>query len=396
MGPGSPAGEVDAALFDVERKIDWLTTLSPVGNVERWRAFRDSGYRSLPALTYLPSALDLPALRERVQALPVDEIEHSAIRSLLSEKREELLQLVELLGQRDTEGFTLTSIALFGGADPSLLQVANEILRTVPRQVSEATSRLPLASSDDVMQAACALRDEYARHAGEFHFPIRLVHDLDSVLVVQQGTLCINSHLRLPMASVAPLLAHEVGVHVLTRYNGSRQPLRLFESGLAGYDVLQEGLATLSEYASGYLPPERLRVLAARVVAADFAVARHSPEDIFADLFETHGLTASDAFDVTVRAIRGGGFTKDAVYLQGLHDVLAYLRTGAEIEPLLVGKFSLTHRHLIESLLDEGFLSPPALVPDCFKGPEVAARLLDASRKPLDTFFHAEPMVLLH
>ena len=63
------------------------------------------------------------------------------------------------------------------------------------------------------------------------------------------------------------LLQHEIGTHVLTYYNGKGQPFRQLYAGLSGYEALQEGIAVLSEYLVGGLCGNRLRLLAARVVA---------------------------------------------------------------------------------------------------------------------------------
>ena len=42
-----------------------------------------------------------------------------------------------------------------------------------------------------------------------------------------------------------------------------------------------------------------------------------------------------------MRIYRGGGLTKDAVYLRGLLQILRYLREGGELEPLFVGKVAV-------------------------------------------------------
>ena len=44
-----------------------------------------------------------------------------------------------------------------------------------------------------------------------------------------------------------------------------------------------------------------------------------------------------------LRVYRGGGLTKDAIYLRGLRDLLAYLSAGHDLEPLYVGKIALEH-----------------------------------------------------
>ena len=40
-------------------------------------------------------------------------------------------------------------------------------------------------------------------------------------------------------------------------------------------------------------------------------------------------------------AKRGGGLTKDALYLKGLIELLAFFKQGGAMEPLLLGKFDL-------------------------------------------------------
>ncbi|WP_330970834.1 tyrosine/phenylalanine carboxypeptidase domain-containing protein, partial [Lysobacter sp. A3-1-A15] len=118
---------------------------------------------------------------------------------------------------------------------------------------------------------------------------------------------------------------------------GRKQSLKQLEVGLAHYDALQEGIGVLSEFLAGYLPAERLRVLAARVLATDMAMHGQDVPAIFHCLHQEHGLPTDDAFDVAVRARRGGGLTKDAVYLSGLRDLLEYLHEGGAFEPLFGG-----------------------------------------------------------
>ncbi len=156
---------------------------------------------------------------------------------------------------------------------------------------------------------------------------------------------------------------HEVGTHLLTYCNGRAQPLRLFSIGLPGYDELQEGLAVLAEYLSGGLTPGRLRTLAARVVAVRRLVEGAAFEEAFQELTGVHGFSPRIAFNTTMRVYRGGGFTKDAVYLRGLVRLLEYLRAGGEIEPLFVGKVSLEYIPVVAELLWREVLDPPALLP---------------------------------
>ncbi len=64
-----------------------------------------------------------------------------------------------------------------------------------------------------------------------------------------------------------------------------------------------------------------------------------------------------------MRLYRGGGLTKDAVYLRGLLQILRYLREGGELEPLFIGKVASSHLPFISELSMREIIKPPALRP---------------------------------
>src|SRR5690606_10684574 len=140
-----------------------------------------------------------------------------------------------------------------------------------------------------------------------FDIEVVIERGIPSLMMVSHGRLYIDADIRLPRARIRPLVEHEIGTHVVTRHNGRRQPLRQLQVGLAGYDPTQEGLGVLAEFLSGYLPGERRRILAARVVAADMAAGGKRLPEIFHLLHHTYGLATDDAFDIALRARRGGG-----------------------------------------------------------------------------------------
>ncbi len=122
------------------------------------------------------------------------------------------------------------------------------------------------------------------------------------------------------------LLAHEVGTHLVTYYNGREQPFQQLYSGLAGYEELQEGLAVLSEYLVGGLSRARMRQLAGRVVAVRLLTDGATFVDTFRTLDQDWGFAQPMAYQITMRVFRGGGLTKDAVYLRGLQSILRYVQ----------------------------------------------------------------------
>jgi uncharacterized protein (TIGR02421 family) len=143
----------------------------------------------------------------------------------------------------------------------------------------------------------------------------------------------------------------------------------LLSSGVPGYEQLQEGLAVLSEYIMKGLTGKRLRTLAARVLAVDLMVSGHSFVDTFHHLVDRYQFTPSISFSITTRVYRGGGLTKDAVYLKGLLNLLEYLKKGNEIEPLLVGKIRQDYLPIIEELVHRRLLKPVPIKPRFLSNP---------------------------
>jgi hypothetical protein len=76
-----------------------------------------------------------------------------------------------------------------------------------------------------------------------------------------------------------------------------------------------------------------------------------------------------------MRIYRGGGLTKDAVYLRGLLQILRYLREGGELAPLFVGKIASAHLPLIFELRQREVIKPPLLQPRYLRQPDAQAKL---------------------
>jgi uncharacterized protein (TIGR02421 family) len=160
----------------------------------------------------------------------------------------------------------------------------------------------------------------------------------------------------------------------------------MLRSGLANYDALQEGVAVLAEYLVGGLTLGRLRTLAARVIVTDEMAGGSSFCDVFHRLVEELQFEPRTAFTITLRVFRGGGLTKDALYLRGLVEILDYLGGGGDIEPLLLGKFAVEHVPIVRELMLCGVLRSPPLRPRYLDLPVALERLkkIDCNTTVLD------------
>ncbi|ULT45989.1 flavohemoglobin expression-modulating QEGLA motif protein [Niabella defluvii] len=159
------------------------------------------------------------------------------------------------------------------------------------------------------------------------------------------------------------LLQHEIGTHVVTYYNGKAQPLELFSIGVPGYEELQEGLAVLAEYMTGGLTASRMRTLAARVVAVQEMISGKSFVDTFNLLSDKYGFAPHSAFNICMRVYRGGGLTKDAVYLKGFLNIIDYIKKGKDLKHLLVGKIREDYLPVVQELIHRNILLEAPVTP---------------------------------
>lgn len=354
---------VDQQLCDVSESFDFLLQATPVNSAQAWRSFADSHYRKTLALEYRPLPYHPGLLKRQLFEAPIERVEDPVVAHLLYQKQQELDRQLSTLGELNTPGFLLGSLQLYGEPDEELVAAAGQIVARTAGGGAQPERQVPRADAASIARRARAEIDFYRARNAAFNARVEVCNDIASGLMVSRDRLLISESFHAAQSQVEPLLHHEVGTHLLTYFNGRAQPLRQLYAGLAGYEGLQEGLATLAEHVSGGLTRRRLRTLAARVLAARAMVDRATFQETFDLLHRQHGIAATTAFQVTLRVFRGGGLTKDVSYLRGLRDVLQYLALGHDLEPLYVGKIALEHVPYVQELRRRHIIQPPLLLP---------------------------------
>ena len=363
---------VDRQLADVSSQFKFLLLVTPVNAERSWRAFAESGYAKEPRFQYRPLETDPLPLKRKLLGIRTDRIEDPSLAHLLRQTQDELDRQITMLADIGTPRFMPGSLQVYGRVEPPLLELARDILRRVPDSDEE--------TGDTITAKAFARRatreiQHYRRKMKDFAARAVLRDDIYTGLLSTGGNLYIGRETTISAHRVEGLLQHEIGTHLLTYYNGQAQPLRLLKVGLAGYDALQEGLAVLSEYLVGGLSRGRMRTLAARVVAVDRMISGASFSETFRTLAADDGFDERVAYTIVLRVYRGGGLTKDAVYLRGLAEILDYLARGGELEPLVVGKLAADHIPIVRELLLRGVLRQPLLRPRYLDDSHAAERL---------------------
>ncbi|WEK06159.1 MAG: flavohemoglobin expression-modulating QEGLA motif protein [Candidatus Devosia phytovorans] len=373
----------DKAIDDVAQSFDFLLAVTPINARAAWEEFSDTGFERTPQLLYRPLTMAVDQQKKRLFSVALDHFEDPVLTTLYREKQQELDLQLSLLAARETPRFVELGRALYGPVEPSLLKAAQAILDGTKSERGKG----PRDDADVafVQRRAQAMIEAYVGASPQFDATVEVRDDLPGGMMVSGGRLLIARSTVMAKARVEALLSHEVGVHLLTYFNGSAQGLRLFRSGLAGYEGVQEGLAVLAEYLVGGMTLGRLRLLAARVIGCAAMLDGASFPDCYKTI-RAFGLPESSAFNLVLRVYRGGGLAKDAVYLRGLLEVLSHLRSGGSLDPFWMGKIAASHFSIIQELSTRGLLKAPQLVPAFLSHPQAGDRLKKAAAgmSPID------------
>jgi uncharacterized protein (TIGR02421 family) len=356
------ARHVDHELAAIAESYALLLTVTPVNSDDAYRQFVDAGCESAPDFQYRPIEINPDGLKRRLYNIPIEHVEDPTLALLLHEKRREIEREINLIEERGTASFRFVGMSLYGGVDHDLRSLAEGILAGLSSTEGEREEQ---GRSYDAVEFCAIARAEiegYQRSYPNFHAQCEVREDVTG-LIVSRRRLLVGARARILEVRLEAALHHEIGTHILTYYNGKAQPLRLLATGLPNYNELQEGLAVMAEYFSGGFTRARARTLAARVIAVDEMSEGTDFADAFRLLHKEHGFGRRHAFTICMRAYRGGGLTKDAVYLRGLKHLLEYLATGGDYRELFLGKFSLSHVSHLRDLRKQGVLVRPPLEP---------------------------------
>ncbi|HEV7658997.1 MAG TPA: flavohemoglobin expression-modulating QEGLA motif protein [Allosphingosinicella sp.] len=366
------ARTVDRKLFRIATSFDFLLGVSPINNAAAYDQFKASHYERAPVFRYRPLTVDPERTKRDLYAVDLRRVEDPVLETLFSEKRRELGQQLTMLECRNTPDFRYASLMLYGSVERPLLESARDILAKVEK--SEASDP-DMVDAPAVRDAARLLVNRYRAANPAFDATISLRADIAAGLMVSGHKLLIATDTRMRRRRLEALLQHEVSVHLLTCVNGAAQGLKIFQSGLAGYEGVQEGLGVFAECAVGGLTAARLRLLAARVITVDAMIEGADFIHCFRLLQDAHGFGARTAFNIVARVFRAGGLAKDAIYLRGFKEVLDHLASGRDLAPFWFGKIAARHIPMVEELELRGLLRRPRSLPEFLASPEAQARI---------------------
>ncbi|WP_067148025.1 flavohemoglobin expression-modulating QEGLA motif protein [Pseudotamlana agarivorans] len=350
--------QADEDLASISSDMYFLLRTTPVNSNEEWEKFVKNDFKKEPSFKYRLIALDPELKKRKLYEIPIDKIEDPTIAFILRGKRLEIEKQLIMLEERGTENFLHLSKSLYGSIQPDVLEAAEKILTTYPKASSALQGKR--YNSYQFAQYAQEELDYYSEKFPDMELKIEIRDDIAGIMV-SKSKLLMNDQMTLDTRRCDALIQHEISTHILTYCNGKQQPLQQMYEGFEGYDQFQEGIAVVTEYLVGGLTVNRLRLLAGRVMAVNAMISGATFIETFQLLNRNYGFSEYVAFNTAMRVYRGGGLTKDAVYLAGVLDVLKYLKQGGALETLYTGKFNVHHIKIIEELLSRKVLKAPVL-----------------------------------
>ncbi|MFW6289328.1 MAG: flavohemoglobin expression-modulating QEGLA motif protein, partial [Mariniphaga sp.] len=376
--------EIDRQLVEIDSRIKFLMLVSPVNGSRAWKEFKNSGYKKAPVFHYRMIPEDPELMKRALYNIQVEDIDDPTLGFLFREKRAETDKMLSMLIDRESADFFYGSLQLFGGVERQLLNDAMNVLDMHPSHRGGEDENGGYYNAKEFAELAHRELRFLQQQWPQVKDRVEIKDTIDSMMV-DKGIFFIPSKSRISKKRAEALIQHEIGTHVVTYYNGMNQPLKLLSSGIPGFEELQEGIAVLAEYLSGGLSAGRLKVLAGRVVAVDSLVNHRDFVTTFELLVQQYHFQPRRAFFIVTRVYRGGGFTKDAIYLRGFLALLKYLKEGNSLEPLLIGKIRQNYLPVVEELISRNILKPVSIKPRYLFEDEALERLSELKNKEVIT-----------
>ncbi len=349
---------IQLQLVEIADEVRLFFHINPINEAEQREKFlsrpvsRASTKNHQPTFAYPELAFSPPDLLARLQALDLESISDQRVRLLFADKQKELANLIRLIQARATTDFKHFSLSLFGKPPPETVAAARLLLAK-----SGAPEKREL-DSEILMELLDSHLDWYRAKYADFECEVVLEPNMSSNMYVHKNRIHVKLGARVSQAAAQCDKHHEIDAHILTYLNGLRQPLSIFRIGLAGSAAFQESLGIFTELASGVFYSGRQAMLAARVVAVAEMLAGTNFGGVFESLTEQYQLDAHDAYTVCQRVFRGGGFTKDWIYVADLWEIFLHWASARDMSLLLLGKVSLRNLALVADLLEEQLLEP--------------------------------------
>ncbi len=346
---------LDKQLYKLCRGIETLSYINPRNIVKEKRRFFRHHFNYNPEFTYRQLEINPFEFRETLYRLPENNVTDISIQQMYRDVIDTYATKIDLFTSIGSDDFLYNSLRYYGEPSTEDLDAAHFLLYAKEYDLQEE----PNIDAKETKRRFLQALDDYG-----IHCKVEITNKIIASAMVDNSkkTILINKSIQVNETQLKALIHHELGVHIVTTMNSEQQQLKVFKLGLPGNTYTQEGLAILAEYMTGNLNLSRLKTLALRVIAVKKMVDNFDFSHTFKTLVNDYDVEQNEAFKLTARVYRGGGFTKDFLYLRGLKDALKMFQK-EPLSGLYVGKTSFKYLKLINEMTERGMVSSPNHLP---------------------------------
>ena len=356
--------KVDGQIFRLLKNFELLTYVNPINVKSEKERFFKSKFTVNPNFRYKPIKINTYELTKKLHAIDTNKLEDITIRYLYESVITGAIDKINLLASIGTNKFLYNSLRYFGRPDKVDIRNAEYVL-LLPEIKEENIKAVRFG----VDQAKKIFEDSFADYG--FKGKIRVDKKVLSTVMVLNSTktIVLKDGATFTQNELQYLAEHEIGVHMVTTMNAANNKLKVFGVGLPVNTKTGEGMAVLAEYLSGNFTMNRLRELALRVIAVDLMCNGADFKDCFNTIVKNYKMEVNKAYNLVTRVYRGGGFTKDYLYLNGFSKLLKFWHDDNDLTPLLVGKTSISFYNTIVEMIDRKLIEKPQFITKSFEKP---------------------------
>ena len=337
--------KIDEEIINIDREIHLLSHLKPVNLKEEHNKFLvDPTYN--PQFEYKPLSFSPNNLYARLKRI---EFPDTPIGILWRKKVDEIKRKIELLESRGTDHFTAKSIHLYGAPDEKMLNEALKEIEKMPSKFPKPEKVLNTKEAKEVFEKAI---EDFGLKGWSVKIKKEMVSDVisgkENIVMIREGATFSEERLK-------GNIAHEIETHVFTAMNGSLQPYKIFQRGIADYLMTEEGLAVYNQEKVETEETEKKYWPASSVIGI-YTALHGSFADTYATLIK-YNFEIDRAWKVALKAKRGlkdtskpGAFTKDCVYFKGYRMIKDFVDKGGDIRDLYYGKINLNDLDLVKKV----------------------------------------------
>lgn len=337
--------KVDSEIVSIDSEIHLLSHLKPANLKDEHNKFLvDPTYN--PQFKYKPLNFDPNHLYARLKRI---EFPDSPMGVLWRKKVDEIKRKIELLEARGTDHFTAKSIHLYGAPDQKIVEQALDEVKNMPDHFPEPEKLL-------TAKEAKILFEQAIQDFGLKGWVVKIKKEMVSDAIAgKENSIMLREDALFSEERLKGTLAHEIETHVFTAMNGSLQPYKIFQRGLADYLATEEGLAVYNQQKTESSIIEKKYWPASSVIGIYKALSG-SFADVYAELIR-YGFGIDRAWKVALKAKRGltdtsqpGAFTKDFIYFKGYRMILDFIEKGGDLHDLYYGKINLEDLDIVKKV----------------------------------------------